>query len=263
MYNPISHIWHSLPHDIEKRMEICIKGALAERVNKNDVILFFRADGVGVPGKLFSRLLDIFIKHNTPLSLAVVPSWLYESRWDIIKSTAHKKKSLFCWHQNGWKHTNYEDSEVKQEFGPARSISEIIDDLEKGWVRLESVLGDDFYPAFTPPWNMCSETTLQLIRELKYNSISRFHGISPKAPNSLPEFPVNIDLHTRKETDPLRDWKKLINEIKATVSYGYCGIMLHHKYMNDNAFDFLELFLNITGRYKNIRPANLKTMAEI
>ncbi|MDM8535735.1 hypothetical protein QUF70_03185 [Desulfobacterales bacterium HSG17] len=264
MKNVISPIWQSLPDNIEQKFENCIAKALTERVNNKIAVLLFRADGVGVPGKNFSRLMELFMKYNTPLSLAVVPGWLYESRWNVIKKLIpDKKKSLFCWHQHGWRHVNNGENGARYEFGSNRFLSDIIDDLESGWLRLESVLGRDFYPAFIPPWNTCDDATIQLIREMKYNCISRFQGIKPLTPKGLADFPVNVDLHTRDEQNQSIDWGKLYVELKYTISHSYCAIMIHHQNMNDNAFEFLEILLKIIGKKKNIKPVNLKTLCEI
>jgi len=264
MKNLISPIWQSLPDNIEQKIDHCIVKALADRVQSKNTVLMLRADAIGVPGKSFYRLLDIFMEYNIPLSLAVVPSWLYESRWNVIKKRIpENKKYLFCWHQHGWRHSNYEENGKKQEFGPERSISDIIDDLESGWLRLESVMGRDFYSVFTPPWNMCSNDALNLIKEMKYKCISRIQGIEPLAPKGLADFPINVDLHTREEKNQSIDWGKLYLELKYTISHGYCGIMIHHQNMNDHSFKFLEIFLNIIKNKKNIKPVNLRTLCEI
>lgn len=264
MKNEVSPIWQTLPDSIEQKLESYIVKALLERGNRNKAVLMFRADSIGVPGKKLNRLLDLFMEYNVPLSLAVVPFWLYESRWKVIKKRIPgNKKNLFCWHQHGWRHANNSENGKKYEFGQDCYLSDIIDDLEQGWVRLETVMGRDFYPAFTPPWNKCDDVTLKLIREMKYNCISRFQGKKPLVPKNLREFPVNVDFHTRQEKDQALDWSKLFVELKYTLSNGYCSIMIHHQNMNDNAFKFLEIFLKIIVKKNNIKPVNLKTLCEI
>ena len=56
----------------------------------------------------------------------------------------------------------------------------------------------------------------------------------------------------------------------AFCTFGYCfnnrdllsGVMIHHKLMNDAAFDFLELLLKFVVNRKNFLPVHFKDLAE-
>ena len=56
----------------------------------------------------------------------------------------------------------------------------------------------------------------------------------------------------------------------AFCTFGYCfknrdllcGVMIHHKLMNDAAFDFLELLLKSVVNRKNFLPVHFKDLAE-
>ncbi len=259
-YTP-SALWLSPPDDLKQRLGRCLDEALDMRLSAEPVITFFRADDIGAPGKQFARVIEIFSRHRVPLSLAVVPHWLHEARWKAIRSIAGENPSLWCWHQHGRSHKNYEpEGQEKQEFGPARTTGQIIEDLEEGWKRLVSLMGDEFYPVFTPPWNRCSKETLGLIGELAYYAISRKQGAVPTAPRRLPDLAVNTDLHTRKETDPEQGWNALFTELKQSVAGGFCGIMLHHQRMNGAAFDFLELLVQSLKNADRFRLFHFRNM---
>jgi hypothetical protein len=263
MQHEVSPIWRHLPSDLVHRTEQCIHTA-SERLEVKDFRnIFFRADDVAVPGRKIARLMDIFMRQRVPLCLAVVPAWLSARRWQYLKGLGAKEASLWCWHQHGWRHVNHEIEGKKQEFGASRSRSDIHRDLVRGKQRLDDLMGADFYPVFTPPWNRCSFATLQLLRELGYAAVSRSSGSQPKAPKEpkkLCDFYVNVDLHTRKERDPALGWSNLFNELRQALSSDNCGIMIHHQRMNDGAFEFLEILLKTLVRHKEFQLLHFRSI---
>jgi hypothetical protein len=259
----ISTLWLSPPDDLKSRIERCIDEAAELNRSKKPVYIFFRADDIAVPTKQFKRLMEIFTRHRAPLSLAVVPAWLTHARWEAIKTTCQDSSSLWCWHQHGWRHLNHERKGKKQEFGPARPASVIKTDLIRGRKRLELLMDDDFYEAFTPPWNRCCKDALELLNELGYHALSRDQDASPPTPEGLVDFQVNVDLHTRKELDPHECWDALLAELKVALLSGFCGIMIHHQRMNDAAFDFLELLMQAFSHYKNLCLVHLKDLVRL
>jgi hypothetical protein len=104
-------------------------------------------------------------------------------------------------------------------------------------------MGDSFFPVFTPPWNRCDQNTLVLLKELNYQAVSRSKKEGPPSPGGLPDFAVGVDLHTRKEDDPLFGWEGLFSELGSRLSQSPCGIMIHHQRMNEAAFVFLDRLL--------------------
>lgn len=270
-----SPLWLSPPEDLDARLERVLEEALRSS-GSNEARVFFRADDIGVPGPQFTRLMEIFAKHRAPLSLAVVPVWLTEARWRAIQDRvdhlgakypiagegAQKAKAIWCWHQHGWRHQNHEPSGKKQEFGPSRPAVEMEKDLRRGRDRLVSIMGKDFFPAFTPPWNRCCAEALGILKRMGCKAVSRSRG-EPPAPPGLPDFSVNVDLHTRKETDPNAGWEALFSELRQTLAGGFCGVMIHHQRMNEAAFDFLERLLDKTTRFKELRAVHLLELVDL
>jgi hypothetical protein len=259
MHRPLSPLWLSCPSDLSKRIKICIETAQAEM--SAAVYVFFRADDVAVPGKNLDRLINLFTTKRVPLSLSVVPAWLTRPRWQQIKSLGRRAPQLWCWHQHGWRHKNHETIGKKQEFGPGRSSCIIRKDLILGRQRLEKLMEKDFDPIFTPPWNRCGHTTLELLKKLGYHAVSRSNGSHPSPPEGLPDFQVNVDLHTRKAGNPLEDWKCFFTELRQALLSGLCGIMIHHQRMNAQAFTFLELLLDVLVNHKRIYLVNFKMLS--
>jgi peptidoglycan/xylan/chitin deacetylase (PgdA/CDA1 family) len=260
MQTYVSPIWRHLPSDLVSRTERCIRIASERLENNGRGCIFFRADDVAAPGRNIAKLMDIFKRHRVPLCLAVVPAWLTGRRWQYLKDLGAKESSLWCWHQHGWRHVNHETDGKKQEFGTSRSRSNIKRDLVQGKRRLEDLMEAEFYPVFTPPWNRCSLSTLQLLGELGYVAVSRSHGSEPKAPRQLSDFWVDVDLHTRKEWDPALGWSNLFNELQQAIPSDCCGIMIHHQRMNEAAFDFLEMLISILVKRRELQLVNYKDL---
>jgi peptidoglycan/xylan/chitin deacetylase (PgdA/CDA1 family) len=251
-----------VPSDLIARTESCINVACERLTAADTLIVYFRADDIAVPGAKFFRMMELFSNYRVPLSLAVVPAWLTAQRWNALRRSGQGFSSLWCWHQHGWRHINHESAGRSQEFGPARLQADIKDDLLKGKCRLENIIGDNFYPVFTPPWNRCNLQTLELLKRCGFSAVSRNCKALPPAPHTLPDFCVDIDLHTRKVLDPASEWSRFFEELTEYLSSGRCGIMIHHRKMNKAAFDFLEILLKILKRHKRIRLVNFKNLAE-
>ena len=125
MQSNVSALWRRLPPDLDSRIEECIRAGCEKAEGQGAGYLFFRADDVAVPGRQFSRMMDLFSTHGVPLSLAVVPAMLTRKRWQYLKGFEKKNPSRWCWHQHGWRHVNHATEGKKQEFGDGRGISEI------------------------------------------------------------------------------------------------------------------------------------------
>jgi peptidoglycan/xylan/chitin deacetylase (PgdA/CDA1 family) len=251
-------VWHDLPLDWADQLAACI--ARAAKARQATTAIFFRADDVAVPGRQMQHLLDIFRRSASPLALAVVPAWLSPARWQALGRMAGEARGLWCWHQHGWRHRNHEPRGKKQEFGPSRRIGDIASDLSRGRRKLEAVMGNAFYPVFTPPWNRCSEITLALLREMGYKAVSRSRDSQPPAPAGLPDLSVAVDLHTDRAPAAALGWQRLIATLEAGLRRSTCGIMIHHQRMNDAAFRFLEVLIEILHRHPRLAVVDMRNL---
>jgi hypothetical protein len=196
-----------------------------------------------------------------PLALAVVPAWLTPDRWRAVRAMGGGAGGLWCWHQHGWRHVSHAISGKNQEFDDHLGPERIARDIHLGKARLQGVMGDHFFPGFTPPWNRCGMETLACLRESGFSFISRSAGAVPRSPPGLPDFPVNVDLHTRKETRPEVGWDHLFSEIRRGIEGGCCGVMIHHQRMNDGAFEFLALLLKTIAIFPGLSRVHLGHLA--
>ena len=244
--------------DILHRLEDVLEEALATINADQPLPVFFRADDIGVYSSSFDRLMSLFDRHQVPLCLAVVPAWLTRSRWAVFKAHWEVASPLWCWHQHGWRHANHEPAGKKCEFGPTRPAAYIRRDLIRGKARLNAIIGGDLQPFFTPPWNRCSETTLALLKELGFQGVSTSAGRGPcsrSAPKRVApaDYCINVDLHTRTETDPAACLNGLAGEFSQAAAAEHIGIMLHHQRMNKAAFAMLDGLLRYITRTPRLK----------
>jgi peptidoglycan/xylan/chitin deacetylase (PgdA/CDA1 family) len=219
--------------------------------------IFFRADDVGVPGSQFARLVDLFRRHQVPLTLALVPAWLTARRWRRLVEISGRDPVLLGWVQHGWRHRNHAPQGKKEEFGPTRPFGAKRKDLLQGFERLGSLVGEALLPIFVPPWNRCDGETLMALRDLGFKALSRSLGAWPAAPPDVPDYPVTVDLHTRTEENGEAGRLALLKELSEGLSRPLCGIMIHHQRMNEVAFAFLDLLLQGLTRWRGARLVHL------
>jgi hypothetical protein len=260
MASYVASIWRNPISNIVSRIEQAIDSGFQKSADPDSGRIFFRADDVAVPGKRFVRMMELFSRNRVPLSLAVIPARLTSVRWQYLKGFEKKNPSRWCWHQHGWRHVNHETKGKKQEFGEVRTPPEIRQDLIRGQQRLKQLMGKDFFPVFTPPWNRCSDHTLQVLQELGFVAVSRSRGSKPQSLANLPDFSVSVDLHTRKEKDPAAGLDNLVKEFKQAAGSGDCGIMIHHQMMNEAAFDFLAALLRMLVKRKRLHLVHFRDM---
>lgn len=254
-----STLYNSPIPDLQAQIYTSFISGLSQRNQASSSIIFFRADDIGVPSHQFKEMVSLFIRHKVPLCLAVVPAWFSQTRLSALQQITGKS-SQFCWHQHGWLHKNHELSGKKQEFGSNRSDEQIRQDLINGQKKLANLLQRQFSPFFTPPWNRCNASTLCFLEKLQYKGVSRSKGASPLTTDNLPDFQVNVDLHTRKEMDTKDSLHCLLKEIRTSLSSGITGVMLHHQRMNGRAIHLLDVFLEVLAEFKEIKPVHFDEM---
>ncbi len=255
-----SSLFSEFPPDSAEQLRMALQRGLANGTGAARI--FFRADDIGAPGRQFSQLIELFTRHRLPLCLAVVPTWLTKSRWDSLQSLTGPGSSQWCWHQHGWLHRNHERTGKKQEFGTGRPAAAQVADLMKGKERLEDLMGNDFSPFFTPPWNRCSSDSLEGLKKLGFTAVSRSSNARPETPDGLPDLQVSIDLHTRKETEPQQAFNALLREIEQSVSSSTAGVMIHHQRMDTAAVAFLDSLLEAVAENPSLQPVLFAELTE-
>ncbi len=251
----ISSLWLAPAPDAEERLAAIFDTA------PGGTEIFFRADDVAVPGDNCREMMKLFRKHQVPLHMAVTPAWLTKSRWTTLSKWSGND-DLFCWHQHGWRHVNHQKTGKKGEFGTDRTKAAKKADIAKGRAKLEAIMNDDFHPFFTPPWNRFDIETGEALTELGFKAVSRSDGEMKKVPlpGKLPDIFINVDLHTRTETNPVEGWNALLGEFEAAIKTGRIGVMLHHQRMNGAAFKFLDTCLLVATNRSDLQKVCFKSL---
>jgi peptidoglycan/xylan/chitin deacetylase (PgdA/CDA1 family) len=197
--------------------------------------------------------------------MAVVPAWLSEVRRDQLFQTAPLDEPLWGWHQHGWRHINWQREGKKSEFGEQRPFEKQWRDLYQGKQKMQEIFGEHFVPVFSPPWNRLAPATLRILQELNFQAVS-VAGPLPRAVRScgtMPNFKVQIDLHTRKGKNGAADYDALVEELGTLLARrDPVGIMIHHQRMTRFAFEFMDELLNLLKNRARTRFVGFRDILE-
>ncbi len=249
-------LWRTPPPDHLSRLDALLDAGLG----RGALRVFCRADDIGLGGAAFQAMMSCFAERGIPLALAVVPAWLPLGRARLLRGI-DPAEPLWALHQHGFAHRNAALLGKKAEFGPDLPRPEKARRLERGRTVLRHAFGGHLVPLFTPPWNRCDAETLDILAELEFSCVSRWQDALPPTKGTLRELPVNMDLHIRKEADPEAQFQGLLAELRAALSLGWLGLMLHHQRQTPHALAFLARLLDRLAATPETRFVNARTFA--
>lgn len=222
------------------------------------VDVFFRDDDAGWANDRLYLLLDEFAKVEIPIDLAVIPEALEDGLGHELLSRWRQNEHRLGFHQHGYSHANHEKEGRKCEFGNSRSKDKQKDDLAKGQHVLRNVLGHSLDPFFTPPWNRCTQATVECLGELNFQLLSRDITATNLASSTIKQIPVHID------------WSKIIKssghalpEMGEVIASNFAsnkltGIMLHHEDMDKEQLQPLAELLAVFSGHNKLRGLLLR-----
>ena len=227
--------------------------------------VFFRDDDAGWEDERLLTLLDVFDEQRAPIDLAVIPQALTrELALDLCVRRARARDRLGL-HQHGYAHTNHETTGRKCEFGPARAAEQQAQDVMVGQLRLRALLGV-IDPIFTPPWNRCTQATVEAVQMSGLKVLSRDAGAAALELGGLRDCPVHVDWCKWTNT-PTPDWAMLDQQLALAVKQGEpggdrnvaadgantLGVMLHHAVMVDADWQMLRKLLALLHQHPRVR----------
>jgi hypothetical protein len=201
--------------------------------------LFFRDDDLGMELNNFYKLMDLFYFHGQKLNAAAVPSYIKKIE-NFEKLYSYK--GFLEVHTHGFSHENYQSEGKKSEFGSERNSKDVLIDLVRGKKIIEEHFSDMNFEAFTPPWNRLENQFVNLLSRTSFKILSR-DGLQISSEDDVRDLNVAIDLHTAK---PARKYscKELFDLItEKQMKTTNVGVMLHHRHMDNEDFDFMHMFL--------------------
>lgn len=225
---------------------------------QKEIDIFFRDDDVDVTEENLRRLLTIFADRKIPLIAGVIPKPLTE---DCIKLLAQFSEFTELV-QHGWQHVNHEILGRKCEFGVSRNFEEQFSDLAAGQKIMNEAFGENWFPAFIPPWNRCTEITYRALDELGFRVLSKLRGSQPLVTGfQFQEISVTLDIFRWQNGATLKSSEEIYEELSKQIVEGSpIGIMLHHKVMTDEAFLLLEQLLDGLKQSPSVKFHTLKSL---
>ncbi len=205
--------------------------------NGRTVNVFFRDDDVDENEATLRQLIELFWRLQTPINLEIIPARLTD---DCAALLRQQDRALFELNQHGWQHVNHESIGRKCEFGASRSFAEQLADIAAGQRRMNEAFGGEWSQVFTPPWNRCTSDTFRALDELGFAALSKDRGEQPVAGYKFREISITFDLYRWKGEPAMKSPEHVFEElIRQLNELDTVGVMLHHKVMDSEAFDFV------------------------
>lgn len=158
------------------------------------VNFWWRDDDANQPGASLARLLRLSAGTGTPLALAVVPQDVHGGLLEGAGALVHVL-------QHGVTHRNAAlAGEKKSEFPLALSVTDALQSLGHGWIRLSEAFPQRCLRVLVPPWNRVSCAGLVAgLGPAGYAGLSRFGPRTPAPPTgaaaaTLVEVNTHVDV---------------------------------------------------------------------
>jgi len=214
--------------------------ALAAASDQGRVLrLWLRDDDATRPGPRLERLIALCRRHGVPPTLAVVPAGLDPALAGLLPPEG--RVAL-----HGWSHQNHAGPrEKKQELGPHRPATLVLDELARGRALLGEVFPGRALDLLVPPWNRIAPEVTEGLPAIGIRALSAYGRISAR---TLPVLNADIDPVDWRARRGLRDpallWQKLT--LKAEVDRPI-GILTHHLDHDEAVWDFLDRLMEVTA----------------
>ena len=225
---------------------------------QKNVDIFFRDDDVDNDDENLRRLLTIFSSRKVPLVAGVIPKLLTGDCIKLLSEFSEFTELV----QHGWQHKNHEILERKCEFGSSRNYEQQLSDLAAGQKIMNEAFGENWFPAFIPPWNRCTEITHQALDQLGFRVLSKLRGSQPPVTGfQFREISVTLDIFRWQNGATLKSAEEIYEELRQQILAGNpIGIMLHHQVMSDEAFLFIEKLLDVLKKSSGVRFHTLESL---
>ncbi|RMF59694.1 MAG: DUF2334 domain-containing protein, partial [Calditrichaeota bacterium] len=217
------------------------------------ISLFFRDDDVAPITTNLVELIDVFIDYRVPVHLQIIPQKLTRPASQYLKDLKRSYPNVIILSQHGWSHANHNPAGRKHEFGDARPYECQLLDVIAGKALMTRIFLNDFFLAFTPPWNRYNDDLLRVLKELEFSVISADGGKIGPAGSGLVEISTAVDLHHRRPNPVMKDPSHLLFELRLSLQQNdTVGLLLHHDEMQAEDLDFLATFLATLKEHRHV-----------
>jgi len=220
---------------------------------------FVRDDDGGWDDARLLALLDVLDRHDLPVDVAMIPTATTPGLAGVLASRMATTRLRV--HQHGHSHRNHEVEGRRCEFGPARSVGDMADDVGRGREVLRERFGDRLDAVFTPPWNRSVPALAGVLVACGITVLSRDVTAGRLEHPGLAEVAVNVDWFggaggVRWTRDALG---ARIADVVA--SGGPVGLMLHHAVTPPEELADLDALLGLVARHPSVRPRGIAELA--
>ena len=221
--------------------------------------LWWRDDDAGAPEPALRQLLDLTALFGIEVGLAVVPAAATEA---IAKDLLRRAGVVVL--QHGFAHKNHAPVGGRAvECGGERPVKQVIEEMRRGFRRLEALFGPRFEPILAPPWNRIEPEVVAGLAD------TAFKGLTASGPRPRREALPGI-VWVNTHVDPMR-WRggarfggegKVLADIVTAIAMRRTGkvdsdepfgLLTHHRYHDRAAWDFLERLLQVTAAHPAAR----------
>ena len=224
--------------------------------------VFFRDDDVDEDEPTLRQMLKVFVEHETPVSLEIIPARLTSAGAQRLREDHRSWPGLIELDQHGWQHLNHEPTGRKCEFGVSRTYAQQWNDIRAGKTILEDAFAEAFFPAFTPPWNRCTADTLRALEKCGFGVLSRSDRERPAQGFRFQEISITLDLYQWKTGAVMKAPTVVLSELcEQLKTRDTVGMMLHHKVMDATAFELLKSLVVALRSHPAIVMHTLQSLA--
>jgi len=219
---------------------------------------WWRDDDATEPSAELDRLLNLSMRYDLPLALAVIPAPL-DSRLANEVDQFSRTSVL----QHGFDHRSHaRPGQRKLELGGNRDIDTILDELHQGYQILQSQFTDRFVAVLVPPWNRIDANVMTRLTDIGLTGLSTMR-VRRSA------FPAPGLLQVNTHLDPV-NWRQqrgfiglypaiaiLIQHLRAR-RIGYrdrdepTGILSHHLAQSEPVWYFLDSLFDFLGKHSAV-----------
>ncbi|MFQ5649819.1 MAG: DUF2334 domain-containing protein [bacterium] len=231
--------------------------------HQRPISFFFRDDDADELTPNLVHLLEVFVGKEIPLHLQVIPREVTQEAVDYLRELKQRHPHLVFLSQHGWSHENHSRNGKKQEFGDARTQIDQFLDIVAGKDKMSELFLQDFFPAFTPPWNRYDRSTLMSLRELGFEVLSADGGHIGLTDFELVEISTVVDLHHCRPAPEMKAPGHLLFEIQAALrTKSTVGVLLHHHEMQATDFGFVGWILTLLKTVSGVEFPNFEQICQ-
>ncbi|MFQ5640504.1 MAG: DUF2334 domain-containing protein [bacterium] len=233
---------------LREGFSVTLSGLIEEAYHKHQtpITFFFRDDDSDELTANLVHLLDLFVEKQIPLHLLVIPKRVTRESVNYLRKVKQGQPNLVFLCQHGFSHENHNRSGKKCEFGGVRTQTAQFLDIVAGKDKMSELFLNDFFLAFTPPWNRYNNDTLISLKQLGFQVLSADGGNIGLIDFDLFEISTDVDLYHRRPQPELKSPSQVLFEIRESlITKSTVGILLHHHEMQLPDFSFIRRLLTI------------------